>query len=74
MRLAIPGAEYNLKMAWQSPITIKELVEQAGISLDYLNSPFRKDRACILAKFYDPWENFANGYHLGLLVDDICHH
>ena len=54
-------------MAAQSPITIEELAEKAGLSLECLDLPFHKNHAHILAKFCDPWENI--GYHLGL--DDV---
>ena len=57
-------------MAAQSPaITIEELAEKAGLSLECLDLPFHKNHAHILAKFCDPWENI--GYHLGLDINDI---
>ena len=51
-------------MADQSPITIKELAEEARLSLECLDLPFHKDHAHIFAKFCDPWENI--GYNLCL--------
>ena len=62
------GTEYDLKMAARSPaITIKELAEKAGLSLECLDLPFHKNHAHILARFCDPWDSI--GYHLGL--DDV---
>jgi hypothetical protein len=59
-------------MAAQSPITAKELAEEARLSLERLDLPFRKDDAHMLAEFCDPWENI--GYHLCLndaTINDI---
>ena len=58
------GTGYDLKMAYQSPITANELAEEAGLSLDCLKLPFRKNHAHILARFCDPWDGI--GCHLGL--------
>ena len=58
------GEEYDLKMADQSPVTIKELTEEARLSLECLDLPFHKDHAHILAKFCNQWENIGYNLHL----------
>ena len=51
-------------MADQPPISANELAGEAGLKLECLDLPFRKDDAHILAEFCDPWENI--GYLLNL--------
>ena len=55
---------YDFKMAAQLPIMANELAEQAGLSIECLDLPFRRDDTHVLAEFCDPWENI--GYNLNL--------
>lgn len=56
-------------MVDQSPINANELAEEAGLSSQCLDIPFREEYAHLLAEFCDPWEEI--GYHLNMIKSDI---